>query len=185
MPGKAAFRNIPYLRESEKSRKRCGENGSMRKKVIDPLQNPPVKPDGQWFDIEEIASLEVTSEDPNFPVDNAFGAPDGAGWRAAGRGEQQIRILFDEPQPVRRMQLRFREEKAERTQEFAVAWSPNPAEPTRQIVRQQWNFSPSGSTTEAEDYTVDLPSVAVLELTIRPDLGRQDSVASLESWRVG
>ncbi len=163
-----------------------GENGDMRKKLIETLENPAaVKPDGQWFHIDQIASVEVTSEDPNFPVDNAFGAEQGAGWRAAARGEQQIRILFDEPQRVRRIQLRFREENAERTQEFAVGWSPSPAEPTRQIVRQQWNFSSGGSTVEAEEYTVDLPSVAVLELTIRPDSGGRDTVASLESWRIG
>ena len=40
----------------------------------------------------------------------------------------------------------------------------------REIVRQQWNFSPQGSTSEIEDYGVGLPGVSALELTITPDL---------------
>jgi len=55
----------------------------------------------------------------------------------------------------------------------------------REIVRQQWNFSPTGSTTEIEDYFVDLDSVSVLELALRPDLGGRDVVATLASFRLG
>jgi outer membrane receptor protein involved in Fe transport len=40
--------------------------------------------------------------------------------------------------------------------------------PEKEIVRQQWNFSPAGSTTEIEDYAVDLDGVSVLELAIQP-----------------
>jgi outer membrane receptor protein involved in Fe transport len=40
--------------------------------------------------------------------------------------------------------------------------------PEKKIVRQQWNFSPAGSTTEIEDYAVDLDGVSVLELAIQP-----------------
>ena len=38
---------------------------------------------------------------------------------------------------------------------------------------------------EIEDYVVELEAVSVLELTIQPDLGRQEAVATLVSWRVG
>jgi hypothetical protein len=54
-----------------------------------------------------------------------------------------------------------------------------------EIVRQQWNFSPGGSTTELEDHMVNLPHVSALELAIRPDISRSDAVATLASWRVG
>ena len=53
-----------------------------------------------------------------------------------------------------------------------------------EIVRQQWNFSPAGSTTEIEQYAVDLDAVSVLELSIQPDLSRREAVATLASWRV-
>ena len=54
----------------------------------------------------------------------------------------------------------------------------------REIVRQQWNFSPPGSTTEIEDYAVSLDAASVLELAIVPDLRRREAVATLASWRV-
>ena len=129
--------------------------------------------------------MEVTSEDPRFPIESALGTTDGPGWRAAQGGEQEIRIIFDKPVSVHRMELRFHEADCERTQEFIVRWSSESGGPATEIVRQQWNFSPTGSTTEIESYVVDLDAVSVLELTIRPDLRRPEAVASLESWRVG
>jgi hypothetical protein len=51
-------------------------------------------------------------------------------------------------------------------------------------VRQQWNFSPAGSTLEVEDYRVELNGVVMLELSIKPDIGGLEAIASLASWRV-
>ena len=137
-----------------------------------------------WLNLEELATVEVTSEDPSFPVESALGSGVGAGWRASQKGSQPIRIIFDEPARLRRMQLRFHEAENERTQEFTIRWSPAAGGPAREIVRQQWNFSPVGSTTEIEDYVVELEAVSVLELTIQPDLGRGEAVATLVSWRM-
>jgi hypothetical protein len=145
------------------------------------------KPSGEltedWLDLEHIATVEVTSEDPDFPVESALGSKGGPGWRASQPGEQQIRIIFDEPVSVHRIQVRFDEVEVERTQEFTLRWS-SAAGGVREIVRQQWNFSPSGSTAEIEDYVVNLDAVSFLELAILPDLSRQDVVATLASWRV-
>jgi hypothetical protein len=49
----------------------------------------------------------------------------------------------------------------------------------------QWNFSPSGSTRELEDYRVDLSGVTVLELHIVPDQRGGDARASLAELRLG
>ena len=65
--------------------------------------------DQGWLDLEQIATVEVTSEDPSFPIESAFNSRDGTGWRAAEKGEQQIRIIFDEPVSLRRIHLRFHE----------------------------------------------------------------------------
>jgi hypothetical protein len=54
----------------------------------------------------------------------------------------------------------------------------------KEIVRQQWNFSPAGATSEVEDYEVDLDGVSALELAIKPDLTRREAPATLASWRV-
>ena len=146
---------------------------------------PRGESDQGWLDLEKISTVEVTSEQPGFPIESALvPSEDGQGWRAAEGGEQQIRILFDEPVSLHRIQLRFQEAESERTQEFTLRWSAAAGGAAIEIVRQQWNFSPAGATTEVEDYTVDLNAVSALELSIRPDLRRQEAVATLASWRV-
>jgi hypothetical protein len=139
--------------------------------------------DQVWLALEQIATVEMTSEDPNFPIEGALGATDGLGWRAAQGGAQQIRIIFDEPMSLHRIQLRFYELNSERTQEFILRWSPAAGGPSIEIVRQRWNFSPAGSTMELEDYAVDLDAVAVLELAIQPDAA--SGIQSRHSHRGG
>jgi hypothetical protein len=56
--------------------------------------------------------------------------------------------------------------------------------PLFEIVRQQWSFSPQGSTSEIEDYQVNLGSVSILELAIKPDLTPDNAFATLARWRM-
>jgi hypothetical protein len=158
----------------------------MRKRIVKPYDaQHKSQSDKGSLNLEQIATVEVTSEDPGFPIEYAFASNDGPGWRASQGGEQQIRIIFDNPVPVHRTELRFHEADCERTQEFILRWSPESGGSATAIVRQQWNFSPTGSTTETEHYVVDLDAVSVLEIVIRPDLHRPEAVATLASWRVG
>ena len=99
-------------------------------------------------------------------------------------GEQQIRIIFDQPTPIHRIQLHFVETTVERTQEFTLRWSSVSGGPMKEIVRQRWNFSPTGSTHEVEDYHVALEEVSTLELAIKPDLSCEKAAAGLAMWRV-
>lgn len=156
----------------------------MRKRIIgpDPIRGP--RPSPSWIDLREIATVEVSSEDPNFPIDSVFTSEDAPGWRAAERGQQTVRLIFDQPLTVRCLQLRFIDREHERTQEFTVRWSAADGGEPKEIVRQQWNFSPRGSTQQLEDYEVNLENVSALELEIRPDLGRNEAKATLASWRV-
>src|ERR1700724_3596683 len=111
----------------------------MRKTIINPdTINPRPHSQGEWLDLGEIATVEVTSEDPNFPIESALAAREGPGWRAAEPGKQIIRILLDNPRPVRRIRLEFSEPEIERTQEVTLRWSAKAAEPFREIARQQW-----------------------------------------------
>jgi len=159
----------------------------MRKRIVvsRTIQGEAADSNDRWLDLEQIATVEVTSEDPHFPVEAVFKSDSGTGWRAGGDGEQKLRIIFDEPTAVRRIQLHFVEPEVERTQEFIIRWSSAQGGPTRDVVRQQWNFSPTGSTSEVEHYEVNLERVSVLELSIRPDLNNQTRKATLLSWRVG
>ena len=157
----------------------------MRKSVI-ATTPPAAERDNEqgWLDLDQLASVQVTSESPEFPIEAALSLEGtAAGWRAQSEGEQIIRILFDTPTRIRRIQLKFSEPEAERTQEFVLRCSPA-NEPMREIVRQQWNFSPTGSTSEIENYTVDLADAVTIELVIRPGIGQKKAVASLKSMRV-
>jgi hypothetical protein len=147
----------------------------MRKSVIDIPS--------QWLDLPALASVQVTSEADGFPVESALAGETTTGWRAAEPGEQTIRILFDTPVSIRKIQLQFAERERSRTQEFVLRWS-TPDGIAREIVRQQWNFNPSGSTSETEEYRVELDNAAVLELKIKPDIGGGNAVASLASLRL-
>jgi hypothetical protein len=107
-----------------------------------------------------------------------------SGWRAAGSGKQTIRLLFSSPQRLRRIRLDFVEPRTARTQEYVLRWSGDGGKSFSEIVRQQWNFSPQGATSETEDHHVELPSVAVLELHIIPDTGGGNAIASLAQLRI-
>jgi hypothetical protein len=142
----------------------------------------PEKP--SWLDLRTIARVEVTSEDWRFPVEAAFEEEDKRGWRAAEGGTQTIRLFFDEPQRIRRICLQFFELEVERTQQFTLQWSKDETDEIRPVLQQQWNFSPSGSTSQFGDYQVDLVGVWLLQLVIVPDISRGAAVASLASWRL-
>jgi len=160
----------------------------MRKRIVgssNVIQAEAANLNDRWLDLEQIATVEVTSEDPHFPVEAVFESDSSIGWRASQDGEQQLRIIFDEPTTLHRMQLHFVEPEVERTQEFIIRWSSAQGGPARDVVRQQWTFSPAGSTSEVEHYDVNLERVSVLELPIRPNSNNETGRATLVSWRVG
>jgi len=156
----------------------------MRKRIVDSGAVQTIG--GQnagWLNLSEMATVEVTSEQEGFPIEAVFDGGGGSGWRASQAGEQLIRIIFDGPVAVSRIRLRFEEPNLGRTQEFTLSWCP-PSGGCHEIVRQQWNFSPAGSTTEIEDYAVELDAAAALELKIQPDIARKDAIATLALWQV-
>lgn len=155
----------------------------MRKRIIGQVQQGP-EPPGDWLNVEELAEVEITSEDAAHPIESALLSGGTSGWRAAGSGKQTIRILFAAPQRLRRIWLNFLETRTPRTQEYVLRWSPDGGQSFRDIVRQQWNFSPEGATSQTEDHHVDLPAVTVLELTIIPDSSGGNAIASLERMRL-
>jgi len=78
----------------------------------------------------------------------------------------------------------FEENEMARTQEFVLRWSPDGGSSIKEIVRQQWNFSPPSSTREVEEYQVELSSVTVLELVINPNIAGGTALASLKNLRL-
>jgi hypothetical protein len=134
--------------------------------------------------VNKAASVEVSSEDENYPIESALLGAEKRGWRAAEPGSQAIRLVFDSPQRLRRIWLAFEDSEVSRTQEFILRWSSHVGQPFREIVRQQWNFSSPGGVREIEDYAVDLVDVGVLELIIVPDKSGGEARASLVTIRL-
>jgi len=157
----------------------------VHKRVVPGHQKEAALADEHWMHVEGLAEVEVTSESLAYPAEGALLPEPSAGWRAGGPGPQTIRLHFQPPQQLTRIWLSFVESEIERTQEYTLRWSPDYGESFHEIVRQQWNFSPHGATHEVEDHYVELPSVAILELKIIPDIRvGTKAVASLAHWRL-
>jgi len=156
----------------------------MRKRLITTILQDAPNFDEGWLDLDRAAIVEVTSEEKEYPVEFALLPGEVRGWRASASGPQTIRLVFDEPQRLTRISLVFEESAQERTQEFVLRWSQDGGRTFREIVRQQWNFSPPNTLREVEEYRVELSGVTVLELVIVPDISRGPARASLRSLRL-
>jgi hypothetical protein len=145
----------------------------MRKSIVSPSAAATTPISDLWRDLERIARVEISSEDEQFPIERALGKKETTGWRAAETGPQLIR-------------LHFVDRAAERSQEFAVYAGAGPE--LKEVVRQQWSFSPHGSTEEIEEYTVNLSGITTLELRIDPDRShdpkQSQNYASLQSLKL-
>jgi hypothetical protein len=156
----------------------------MRKRPITPIPQDAPHLEQGWLDLDRMAVVEVTSEEKDYPVESALISGEVGGWRAADSGTQTMRLIFDESQRLTRIALVFEETEVERTQEFVLRWSPDGGRSFREIVRQQWNFSPPNAIREVEEYPVELSGVTVLELIIVPDISRGSARASFKSLRL-
>jgi hypothetical protein len=155
----------------------------MRKRIIGHGPREVTAVEADWVELDRLAQVEVTSEDVDHPIESALIPGAGSGWRAAQPGEQTIRLLFDEPVRLKRIHLMFQEDEQERTQELVLRWSPD-GQSYREVVRQQYNFSPPQAAREVEDYDVDLDRVTVLELKIVPNISGGSARASLGQLRL-
>ena len=156
----------------------------MRKRLITPSPETIRSRADGWLDVERAAVVEITSEEKDYPVESVFISGETRGWRAAAPGPQTIRLVFDQPQRLKQISIVFEENETTRTQEFVLRWSSDGGSSFREIVRQQWNFSPSETTREVEEYRVELSNVTVLELVIVPSMSGGTARASLQRLRL-
>ena len=134
--------------------------------------------------IPDVATVQVTSEDAEHPIDNAFDhnrGPGGSRWIAVGPGEQTVILLFDRPQTIRKIGVEIEELAVNRTQELALSVSSDGGRTYRELVRQEFNFSPPGTTFERELWSTSATAVTHLRLEIQPDKGGRAGRATLIS----
>jgi len=150
-------------------------------KHVRPASTPRALFEAGWLNLADGVEVELTSEDPERPIEGAL-LPEGtAGWRAAIAGPQTISLIWAVPIRLQRIRLVFEEPSQTRTQEFVLRASTRTGE--REIVRQQFTFSPPTTTVEREEYVAELDEVARLQLEIIPAIDGGDAVATLKEWR--
>jgi hypothetical protein len=136
----------------------------------------------EWLNLAEDVTVELTSEDPEWPIERALLFDRTGGWRAGAPGPQTITLEWPAPISIRRIRLVFEELSQARTQEFVVRASTRDGD--REVVRQQFTFSPPGTTVEREEYATELEAVMRLEVTIVPAIDHRAAIATLTEWRV-
>lgn len=125
------------------------------------------------IDIAGCATIAYSSEDPAHPVEHMLDGRNGPGatrWVSARPDTvEHIVIEFDRPQPVSRLLYEVEETLRERTQEVRLDVSEDGGQSYRQILVQEYNFSPRGATYQREEQRLDLDRVTHLRLAIVPN----------------
>lgn len=138
-------------------------------------------------DIAALATVLVTSESPDHPIDRLFDGRNGRGgtrWVASAIGEQMLILAFDTPQTIRDVSLEVEELQTSRTQALTLALSQDGGHSYREILRQEFVFSPPGTTFERESWRVPADGVTHLRVVIQPDKGGAPCRATLTSLTI-
>jgi hypothetical protein len=158
----------------------------LRKHILKDLPGARI-PQPDVKDIAGLATVFVTSEASDHPIDHVFDACGGRGgtrWIAAAEGEQTLIIAFDAPQTIREISVEVEESVVSRTQVLCLSLSDDGGATYRERLRQEFTFSPPGTTFEREDWSVPAERVTHLQLMIRPDKGNIPCRATLTSMKI-
>jgi hypothetical protein len=134
--------------------------------------------------VAAIATVWVTSEATDAPIDHVFDqhlGPGGSRWVAAGPGEQRLILAFDTPQTLNTISLEVEELEVSRTQMVHMSVSYDGGQTYQELRRQEYTFSPPGTTFEREVWAVAIEGATHLQLVITPDKGGTPCRATLTS----
>ena len=139
------------------------------------------------IDIASCATIAYSSENPAHPVEHLVDGRSGPGatrWLSARPDvTEQIVVEFDQPQTISRLVYEVEEARCERTQEVRLEVSEDGGRTYRQILVQEYTFSPAGATYQREEQRFNLHQVGQLRLTIIPNKAGSGT-ATLTSLRV-
>jgi hypothetical protein len=143
----------------------------MRKRILKDSPPAPQAP-AAGLDVGAIATVLVTSEADHHPVEHMFDGRSDTHWQAEDAGEQTLTLAFDAAQALSRVALTIEERRERRVQELDLSISTDGGLGWRELVRQEFNFSPEGATIEREEWRLPPGVLAThLRLRIRPDKG--------------
>lgn len=154
----------------------------MLRKALLKQNTPPVS--RTEISIPDSATVLVTSEMPDHPIDYICDGRSGPGstrWIADEEGDQTVVVSFDAARDLHKVRLEVEEPDISRTQELALAVSYDRGQTYREVLRQEYNFSPPGTTFEREEWRVPAQGVTNVWLWIRPDKGGKPCRASITS----
>ncbi|MEQ1529315.1 MAG: carbohydrate-binding protein [Methylococcales bacterium] len=157
----------------------------MRKTIISEQPVPKADPELAYINVEQLAQVQVSSENADYPIEAALLDVMASGWLAADAGSQTIRLIFDEPITIKQIFLEIEELQQSRTQEFVLSWLKTGEATMREILRQQFCFSPPTTTKQSEQYALNLEQLLELELIIIPDISQGHAYAKLKTLRLG
>ena len=141
--------------------------------------------DVQKLPLVSLAEVQATSEEAGHPIVFAFDDSDGSGatsWKAGTPGEQTVTVVFRKACRVAQVTMQVEEREVARTQEVQLAVSTDGGLTYRELIRQEFTFSPDGATWEDETWTVQQEHVTHVRLIIIPDKGRSDVYAALTTF---
>jgi hypothetical protein len=153
----------------------------LRKHIFKAPPSLPVPQAGE-IDIAATATVQVTSEDLAHPIEHVFDhrrGPGGSRWVADEPGEQTLILAFDTPQIIHQIILEIEEPTVSRTQELRLSVSHDGGQTSCELRRQEYSFSPPGTTFEREVWAVTAEGVTHLQLWMKPDKGGKPCRATL------
>ena len=158
----------------------------MRKRLMSEQISECVGRPGQ-IDVASLATFRYSSEDPDHPLDHLIDGHCGRGgtrWASARANTTEcIELEFEPAQEISRLIYEVEEHRVERTQQVRVEISTDRGRIYRQVLAQDYTFSPEGATFQHEDVHLELRPITHVRLTIVPNKGGS-GVATLTSLRL-
>jgi hypothetical protein len=144
----------------------------IRKRLLEDARLLPAT-SGAELNVAAGATIAYSSEEPAHPVDCMFDGRDGPGgtfWESARENTTETLLIeFDHRQIISRLIFEAEERERERTQEVRLEASSDGGDSFRQLLNQEFVFSPRGATFQREDLRIGLVDISHLRLTIVPN----------------
>jgi signal transduction histidine kinase len=146
----------------------------LRKQIVPRRSGESPSFEGE-ISIPDLATVQVTSEEPDHPIDNAFDhnrGPGGTRWIAAGPGEQTVILFFDRPQTIRKIGVEIEELAVSRTQELSVSVSSDGGRSYRELLRQE--YADRGPAMTSKPVALLLADLGVTKTHARPHVSNDN-----------